>query len=211
MSQLSLLPAFGNPVHDAQVVFRAVLKAMSEPGIQGNLSSTSVSLDTSDSALHPTTWAIAQALFDHDTTIYLSPEVNSEALVRSLQFQTDAKVTPVTEQADFAIVTMDELVDLDQFHLGSLEAPHESCTVIVQVEAFDSPSPVEISGPGIPDSRMLEIAHLSQKQLELIQANHRLYPCGLDFVFCSPGHFLALPRTTRLHTRTPSNGESTCM
>nr|AHG53036.1 COG3625 Uncharacterized enzyme of phosphonate metabolism [uncultured bacterium B3TF_MPn1] len=206
-----MLSAFENPVQDAQVVFRALLKSMSEPGTRGTINSVEFSEVESGTQIYASTWAIAQALFDYDTSIYLSADMQSDVLAKSIQFQTDAHITDRPESANFALISMKEMTDLTCFNAGTLEAPHESCTVIIQVEGFNEKNTFQIRGPGIKDSRSISIDGLTQRQHDMIMANQQLYPCGVDLIFCAPTEFIALPRTTRLVPALQDQGEPLCM
>ncbi len=211
MTSIQLLSAFENPVQDAQVVFRALLKSMSEPGTPGTTNSMDLPGMGPDTQIHASTWAIAQALFDYDTSVYLSANMHTESLAKSIQFQTDAGITEHIENADFAIISIEELTDLTRFNPGSIEAPHESCTLVIQVQGFNETNAFEIRGPGIKGSRMISIDGLTKTQHDMIMANQQLYPCGVDLIFCAPTEFIALPRTTRLVPASQDQGEPVCM
>ena len=211
-TSISLLPSFDDPISDSQYVFKSLLKSMSEPGIVGDIPDTARQQSLDGSSIYSTSWSIARAFFDHDTVIYVSPTLHSENLIRSIKFQTDARITDRQEGADFALITLAELNSDNNFKVGTIERPHESCTVIIQVEAVDKADlQIEISGPGIESTRTLGIDGLKTEQITLIKNNHKLYPCGLDFVFCSPQAFIALPRTTAVNTINQTTGDAVCM
>lgn len=207
---MELLPALEHPVTQSQALFRALLKSMSEPGEMGHISAVLNKTEASDSALFSTSWTIAQSLFDHDTTVFLSASLNTKTIKTSVQFQTDAKVTADPSLAAFAILTSEEITHDSEFNLGTLEAPHDSCTLIIQVPAIYQASELKaelpslvLSGPGIETQRTLQIAGMTPYLLNLLQRNQALYPCGIDFIFCTPDEFLAIPRSTRVQSVTP--------
>lgn len=208
---ISLLPAFSDPVSDSQYVFRSLLKSMAEPGMTGDIPESSRQ-KLNDSKLYSSSWSIARALFDYDTLVYISPELGSESVIRSIQFQTDARITNDLSKADFALVTLSELTRDNPFKKGTIERPHESCTLIIQVDEIDlEGAQIEISGPGIEHARQLSIAGLETEQMDAITLNQALYPCGLDFIFCTRQTFIALPRTTAISGIARTKGDSVCM
>lgn len=216
-TQLELLEPFANPVDDSQSIYRQVLKAMSEPGLAVTLVEAepmiSHSLTSSDgvavesvaesTVVYPTVWAIAQTLLDHDCRVYVSPALAIPAFMQSLRFYTDCQLVDDAQRADFAFITLSELTDLNLFNPGTAEAPHQSTTLVVQTTTIDS-SLIEadaqwlLSGPGIPQTRPFAIEQLMPAQALLLQQNHQLYPCGLDFIFCSPHSIYGLPRSTAM-------------
>lgn len=207
MLEGQILPAFDAPVMDSQRVFRQLLKAMSEPGTLSTLPASS----EDPGALHTSTWSIARTLFDHDTPIYLSAGLRTASVMQSIQFQTEASLTEQATAAQFAVLNLAEFSDCEAYACGSLERPHESCTLLIQVPSLfsegqsvpaqrpDTPEPqreLHLSGPGIREARRIRIGGLQAAQLGSLQQNHQLYPCGVDLVFCCQNAFLALPRST---------------
>ncbi|MFT6903545.1 MAG: alpha-D-ribose 1-methylphosphonate 5-triphosphate synthase subunit PhnH [Oleiphilaceae bacterium] len=211
MSALKLLPAFENTVDESQQVFRSVLKAMSEPGTIKTIHSRPLSegqtgkdrvetdtIETSTVQIFPSLWAIAQALFDSDASVFIGKSLESRTLAQSLGFYTDARVTALRESADFALMTLTDWIENNDFSVGTWEQPQQSCTLIIQVPELGTAQQLLLSGPGILEKRWISIAGLTPGQQSLLQTNHDLYPCGLDFIFCSPEQILCIPRSTQI-------------
>lgn len=204
MSELNLLPAFEDTVEQSQAYFRFLLKAMSEPGTiidtdKFNIDTSKLDLSKATNTsqqVFSSTWEIMQAVLDSDCTIYLSPILAEPTLIQSIQFYTDATITDTTKNADFAFLTLAELTTTDEFNSGTLEAPHHSCTMVIQVNNITHNPQLILSGPGIKTSKSIEIENLSPEQTRQIENNHRNYPCGLDFIFTTPKQIMALPRST---------------
>ena len=199
-STLDLLEPLENLVDDSQRVYRQLLKALSEPGLCLN---TDVTHSTCNETVHMSTWAIAQTLLDHDCLVYVSDTLSHPEFLNSLTFYTDCRMTKNTNDADFAFLTLAELQSLDSFSNGTVEAPHESATLVIQVDAMgmDNQSHTQqylLSGPGIPSERALSIADLTNRQVQLLQDNHKQYPCGVDILFCSEQQVCGLPRSTEI-------------
>ena len=95
-------------------------------------------------------------------------------------------------------MSMDELKDINEFNLGGIEKPHLSTTALVYVETIAADAQILLSGPGIKESRSLTLADLDEEKASLLQNNHSLYPCGIDFIFCSDTKMTAIPRSTKI-------------
>ena len=197
---LKLLTPFENIGDSSQQVFRQLLKAMSEPGHIEKLDSDSSvkQLSEHDSVIYPTTWALVQTLLDADCRVALLPSMEKSVIKQSLQFFTDSNMESNYQYANFALLSIQELHNLDQFNSGTLESPHESCTLIVQTPEISNEPQMILEGPGIKKQRQLNIGGLEQEQIKALQGNHQNYPCGLDIIFCSPEKICALPRSTSI-------------
>ncbi len=194
----SLFPIFDNEVGESQFFFRQVLKVMSEPGSVISLGEhANLAVDEKYRCI----WPIAQSIMDSDCTAFISPSLNTLSFNRSLSFHTGVKIIKEEHSADFVILSLDELLDLDKFNLGNLESPHSSSTLIVLVDGISADKQqMVLSGPGIKTEKSLSINNLTANHIRLIQDNHNLYPCGLDFIFCSDTKVSAIPRTTVVKT-----------
>lgn len=197
---MNYFTGFKNPAEDAGDCFRSVLKAMSEPGHVVDFKDAH--LNTSQ-ALYPTTWAIMQTLLDAHCTTALSPELNTESVIRSLHFHTGTRLIESHQEADFCLLNADEFELLTQLKAGSLQSPHQACTAIIQVSDFHSGTNLKISGPGINGNKTIAIEGLSKAAIQKLQENHRRFPCGFDTIFCSATQFMALPRSTQIAPLAP--------
>lgn len=203
MTSLSLLPAFTDEATDSQVVFRNILKAMSEPGSILSIDGSSGSHDSRfskniDQNKLSCLWSIAQTLLDSDCSIFVYPSISEKSFMQSLTFYTGVCIACDVKEANFIFLSMDELKDLNEFNLGGIEKPHLSTTAIVYVESIKKDAQIILSGPGIKESRPLALAGLDEEKVSLLQNNHKLYPCGIDFIFCSEANITAIPRSTKI-------------
>lgn len=206
MSQLNLLTPFNDAVLQSQQVFRHLLKAMSEPGTVIDLTKSIQKKNAT--AIYPTVWAVAQSLLDSETTVFVSPELATQAVIQSIQFHTDASVVNTSFESNFAIISLENFTSLTDFHCGSVVNPHLSTTVILQVDDLTvlehhngDEACLSLSGPGIRDQHYLQVAGFTSSHIELLQSNHGLYPCGIDLVLCSPTHICAIARSTSINGR----------
>lgn len=184
-----LVPAFADPVLNAQMSFRAALKTMSEPGVVEQADYT----DALDK-MHPATFSLALTLFDDGTRVWLSPALDTPMARANLAFHCACPVVDDPQQADLAIITATEIDYLAQFPCGTDRDPEMSCTVIVQLDSLDGGREVVLQGPGIESQRTVTLP-LSEP---FWSARERVtdFPKGLDFFMTSQRQLMALPRST---------------
>ena len=189
MNAAVLVPAFEDPVLNAQTSFRAALKAMSEPGIV-------TQLDFADALehMHPATFSLALTLFDDETKVWLSPVMDTPAIRANLAFHCACPVVNDPQQADLAIIAADEVDCLSRFRTGTDRDPELSCTVIVQLDTLAGGRSIVLKGPGIESER--EIAPPLNDAFWAAREQINEFPRGLDFFMTSQRQLMALPRST---------------
>jgi len=197
LTTMSDLPAgFADKVFDAQSTFRAVMEAMARPG--------SVQRVTADVAAPPGLMrgaaAITLTLFDHDTPIWLDPQL--AAVAAWLKFHTGAPVVADPATSSFALVADGAaLPDLECFALGDNEYPDRSTTLILQVGSLTQGPDYELRGPGIDGTTTLRASVSPADLFEQLAINARLFPRGIDLLLVHDDAMVAIPRTTRLAAR----------
>jgi alpha-D-ribose 1-methylphosphonate 5-triphosphate synthase subunit PhnH len=189
---LTQLPGFSNPVHHAQLTFRALLDALAMPG---KIQQIPFPL-TAPGGLDAATAAAGLTLFDRDTPIWLQPG-GGEEVSGWLQFHTGCQFTPDPQAAHFALVRDGKTMPpLTTFQTGSPEQPELSTTLLIQVEALQGGSLVLLTGPGIQDSRLLEIQGLPTQFWQEWHRNTQAYPLGVDLLLICQTELVGIPRTT---------------
>jgi alpha-D-ribose 1-methylphosphonate 5-triphosphate synthase subunit PhnH len=188
----TLEQGFADLARDSQRVFRATMNAMARPG----------SIVAVDGALTPPeplasgAAALALALCDFETPIWLDPALSNEATRDFLRFHTGAPIVAAPGAAAFAFFAGPlALSDLTAFSLGSLEYPDRSTTLIVQVRSLAVGHGWRLTGPGIDGETLLEAEPLPRDFVERRRALRPLFPRGLDFIFVAGAGLAALPRT----------------
>ena len=188
---------FAAPVFNAQTIFHSVMHAMAEPGTVHEI----------DALAHPPAplgaiaGAVALALCDHDTVIWLDPSLARERAVHQwLSFHCGSRITTDVAEAQFAIVAEAmHLPALSTFAQGSQEYPDRSTTIILQVDSLDDgETGLELRGPGILDVAALAPSPLPQGLVAQWRENNALFPRGVDLILATPGALACLPRTTRI-------------
>ncbi|HUG59760.1 MAG TPA: phosphonate C-P lyase system protein PhnH [Candidimonas sp.] len=192
MNSSLLLPAFSDPIAQTQQTFRLALQAMSEPGTM-QVVNDAPSLDV----LSPATYALCLSLFDADTPVWLAPTLDTPALRANLAFHCGCPVVEYRAAAAFALLTENELDDLQGFDQGTDRDPDQSCTLLVQLPGLEQGPVVSWRGPGIQGERALRLP-LAPAFWQERNATCS-FPKGLDIFFTSGQTLTALPRSTRTH------------
>jgi alpha-D-ribose 1-methylphosphonate 5-triphosphate synthase subunit PhnH len=187
---------FSDSVFGAQKVFRAVMDALARPGAVQALEG----LPAAPAALSPAAGAIALALTDYDTPVWLDPPLVAATEVATwLRFHTGAPMVSDAACAAFAFVADPAHVPpFDVFALGTPEYPDRSTTIVLQVERFaDGPS-LLLNGPGIAGSRHFSAAPLPATFAQRLAANRALFPRGVDLLLVTANQVAALPRSVKI-------------
>ena len=187
---------FRAPVFDAQHTFRAIMDAIAQPGTVQPIEAETVP----PAPLSPTTAAVALALCDHDTPVWLDPPLRASGVVANwLGFHTLAPLAHTPAEAHFAIVSEPaKLIALDNFAQGTQEYPDRSATIILQVESLEDGTPLMLKGPGIERDAHLAPTSMPRLFVDQWRQNNARFPRGVDIVLAAPGAVACLPRTTRV-------------
>lgn len=197
MTTVAELPAgFADKVLSAQATFRSVMDAMARPGSVQRVSAVS----GAPAAMMRGTAAIALTLFDHDTPLWLDPQMSGTTdVAKWLKFHTGAPVIADPSICSFALIgEARALPALDRFAFGSNEYPDRSTTLVLQVESLTRGPTLELRGPGIDGTAVVQAAVQPADLFERLAINAALFPRGIDVVLVHDDAIVAVPRTTRL-------------
>ena len=194
----SIEGGFADPVFNAQTVVRAVMDAMARPGSVQPLPV----LARPPAPLSATAGAVALALCDNDTPLWLDPALHASAAIGSwLGFHTGAPLANTPADAHFAFVaTPAEMMALDGFSQGTQDYPDRSTTLILQVSDLTSGVPLLLEGPGIETSATIAPAQMPRHFVEQWKQNIKRFPRGVDIILTTADGIACLPRTTRIKT-----------
>ena len=149
------------------------------------------------------TAAIALTLFDHDTPVWLDAWMSETSdVAKWLKFHTSAPIIADSSISSFALIgDPKNLLALDRFAFGSNEYPDRSTTLILQVESLTQGPALELRGPGIDGTAVLQVSLQPHDLFERLAINKTLFPRGIDVVLVHDDEIVAIPRTTRLTAR----------
>lgn len=196
-SEPPLAAGFSDPVHDAQRGFRAVMMAMSRPGL---IQALDVGSLTPPQPLSRVGAALALTLFDYDTPIWLDPPLaRSEAVKRFLRFHTGAPIVTTPVDAVFALVAdPTNLTALGNFNQGTADYPDRSTTIILTGQSLEGDQRVNLSGPGVKDMVGFATHPIPAGFWNQVRANNAQFPRGVDLVFAGSNAVAAVPRSTTI-------------
>ncbi|PWJ93463.1 alpha-D-ribose 1-methylphosphonate 5-triphosphate synthase subunit PhnH [Mesorhizobium loti] len=192
----SIEGGFADPVFNAQTVFRAVMDAMARPGSVQPLPAFA----RPPAPLSASAGAIALALCDNDTPLWLDPTLQASSAIKSwLGFHTGAPLANTPADAHFALIaTPAEMMSLDGFSQGTQDYPDRSTTLILQISDLVSGTPLLLEGPGIETSATIAPAQMPRHFVEQWKQNIKRFPRGVDIILATADGIACLPRTTRI-------------
>ncbi|MDR2695422.1 MAG: phosphonate C-P lyase system protein PhnH [Deltaproteobacteria bacterium] len=212
MNALPMLPGFADPVDDAQAIFRAVLSAFSRPGLPVSLSVLPPPFPLG--GFSRGMLALALALCDKDTPLWLDDAADTPTVRRHLRFHCAVPFAAHPAAASFAFVSRPEhMPRLQDFYAGQAEYPDRSATLVISAElsALRAPT-LEFTGPGVKGNergrwQRVRIFGLPAQFWKDWEANHAAYPLGVDVLFVDAGscdnapvRVLGLPRAIRVRS-----------
>lgn len=196
---------FSNESLGSQQVFRAVLAALSRPGLAVELTHDA---ETPPQG-HSSSAAVLLALLDPDCSVWLSPTLLASTAPTWLRFHTGCVLVADPSAANFLWFHQDDpLSDFSQFSQGTDSYPDQSATVVIDlseesVSAQLRPA-VVLTGPGINGKVELTLTGLNDESrtslLNAMQANRVSFPRGVDILLAKPAEITGLARTTVLMT-----------
>lgn len=185
---------FGDPQRAQQMVFRAAMSALAEPGRMVPLPS----LVSAPQPLGAGAASLVLALADYETTLWLDGRLSAAGgLADYLRFHTGARIVSEPAEATFAVITDPlEMPPLSAFHQGEPQYPDRSTTLILEVNRFAIDWTME--GPGIRGQRAFSFEPAPMGFLAMAAGNRAMFPLGVDLLLAGPDAIAALPRSVRI-------------
>lgn len=186
---------FSDPVFQSQGTFRALLAALSEPGL---------ACDLGDAILPPTGLEAATAialltLADYETPIWLPAALREGPAGAWLRFHCGAALVEDPSRAAFAVIDGAAAKPLlSAFNAGNDQFPDRSTTVLIQCAGLEGGETVTLEGPGIAGRRTVAPAGLRAGFWAEVADNATLYPLGVDLLLVHGAQVLGLPRSTQI-------------
>ncbi|MFO1446481.1 phosphonate C-P lyase system protein PhnH [Bacillus sp. Bva_UNVM-123] len=187
-------------VHDLQSVYRDIVSSTARPGTLSNLEKYAEKVEVLRECPKSIV-LLAFTLLDQEVTfnVYSAQE---EIIKRQMNQFTYAKAAAV-EEADYIFVMGDAPTGslekaIQQAKVGSLRNPHESATVIAEVEMITNEEMLYLKGPGIQERNQISVSS-SEDWVAIRERKNAQYPLGIDLLFIDRQHkLLCLPRTTQI-------------
>ncbi|MFT3952322.1 MAG: phosphonate C-P lyase system protein PhnH [Oscillospiraceae bacterium] len=178
-------------VFDSQKLFRALLKAFSNPMQRQDIHEAS---DKLYDAYQPLL-AVAMTLLDNEVQFFVSGD---DALVEEMVSLTLARRS-AAEAADFIFVTDPKQLEpiIASAKCGSLSDPHKSATILIPLDG-EASERLTLTGPGINGTLRTVCEPCVREALRLRDAQCYEYPQGIDFIFIDgAGGLFAIPRLVK--------------
>jgi alpha-D-ribose 1-methylphosphonate 5-triphosphate synthase subunit PhnH len=186
---------FADPVFQSQAAFRALLAALSEPGLMQDVAGDFAP----PAGLNAATAIALLTLADYETPIWLPDVLRDGPAGAWLRFHCGAALVDEPAAASFAVIDgATDTAPLSAFNPGTDQFPDRSTTVIVQCAGLDGGEAATLEGPGIPGRRTVAPMGLPPDFWAQVAANAEIYPLGVDLILSHGGAVLGLPRSTQI-------------
>ena len=186
MQTTALTGGFAKAPQESARAFRAVMNVMARPGLIETLTGAEPPAPMSTAA-----GTLALTLLDGNTPVHLAGGLDCPDVQDWITFHTGAPFAG-REHCAFAFGAWDDLLPLSGYPVGNPEYPDRGTTLIVEMPVLETAGAM-LRGPGIKDTAALNLPDLAA-----FQANAKLYPLGLDFLFTCGDRIAALPRSTKV-------------
>lgn len=188
----SVTAGFADPVREAQLVFRGVLDALSGPGRVVELAAAH------GQPQYPASGAVALALLDFETPVWLSASFAAAGFAGWLRFHCGCPLTEDPAAAAFAFATTADLPDLAALNPGDAKYPDRAATLVIECPALDGGLPITLTGPGIASPTRIAPLGLERPFWTGLIDNRSRFQLGIDVLLASGRSLIGLPRSTRL-------------
>lgn len=186
---------FSDPVFQSQGAFRALLAALSEPGLACDLGDAIVP----PAGLEAATAVALLTLADYETPIWLPAALRDGPAGAWLRFHCGAALVDDPARAAFAVIDGAATEPkLAAFNTGDDQFPDRSTTVLIQCAGFEGGEAVTLEGPGIAGQRSITPTGLRPGFWAEVEDNAALYPLGVDLLLVHGAQVLGLPRSTQI-------------
>ena len=191
MRAAALSPGLSDPVADAQGCFRALLDAMSRPGLVRRVSAGL----RPPAPFAPAAAAVLLTLADAATPVWIDAGPEAAAW---LAFHAGCPMAGSPGDAAF-VLACGAPPALDALAQGTDEEPHRGATLVAQVAALEAGrGDWRLSGPGIETEHRLRVSGLPDGFAARWAANRAVFPRGVDLILCAGRDLAALPRTAAI-------------
>jgi alpha-D-ribose 1-methylphosphonate 5-triphosphate synthase subunit PhnH len=187
-------------IHDVGEAYRELVKANSYPGKVCNVAPY-VKKSIEMSAMFSATQLLSFMLLDTEVSFTVIGENQPDDIAFITKF-TYAKQATI-DQADFVFIlktarTEEKQAAIKRAKSGTLIDPHESATIICEVESVTEGDRLYFNGPGIKGTTAVKVTVFDEWQVLLLEKNKE-FPLGIEFYLVDEHKdIMALTRTTRV-------------
>ncbi|MGM0875827.1 MAG: phosphonate C-P lyase system protein PhnH [Bacillota bacterium] len=190
-------------IHGTQQIYRKLLDCMARPGKVQNIYN-SIYMVEDIHGFSPALIGIAFTLIDREVNFHVIANQRIE-VAQYLKWKTFSKHEDITNAPYILIQNQLEDHEINelmmQVNRGTLEDPHSSATIILNVKSFSEGKNLQFSGPGISGKRDCSIEGLSNAWIVERELANKEYPMGVDFILTTEtGDMIAIPRTTLIES-----------
>ncbi|MGB4438325.1 MAG: phosphonate C-P lyase system protein PhnH [Sedimentibacter sp.] len=182
-------------LHDCQETFRLMLHAISNPGEIVNINKQAEKLDDKFGHL----LVLALTLLDKETSYCVADNKIFDKMLGQLTYALHKD-----EMANYIFTSekcSSEIICdiLSKSNPGSLVDPHESTTLIISADRLENPVSLCLTGPGIKDSKTIEVSEYVKQWILKRDLMEYEYPLGVDIFFVTKkGELLSIPRKVKM-------------
>ncbi|MDQ0232737.1 phosphonate C-P lyase system protein PhnH [Metabacillus malikii] len=189
-------------VHDLQAVYRKMVDSTSRPGQLSSLArEAELYVADNEAVCNPSLFIIAHTLLDQEVTfkVISAQESLITTMINELTYARPAD----TKDADYVFIVGDAETGslqeaISSANPGTLSDPHQSATIIAEVDKLAINGPLTLTGPGIQTSVSVTVS-TPEHWVNSRQEKNKEYPLGIDLMFIDASHqLLSLPRTTQI-------------
>ncbi|WP_433430835.1 phosphonate C-P lyase system protein PhnH [Nonomuraea sp. CA-141351] len=174
----------------AQADFRALLNALSRPGV----------LDAVGRADGPPALTVAAGLADVEVPTAVLTDSGDEHWARALHLATSAPVAPPEAARMVVALRPPTAAEIAAMRRGDALHPEHGTRLIAAVTTLGEEGVgLALRGPGVPGTRRLRVAGLPRAVFAALAEANAGFPAGIDtFLVAGDGTVAGLPRSTRI-------------
>jgi len=176
-----------------QAAFRALLHAMSHPGLVQELPSPRTDDGAWGAAL-----VVLQSLLDHEVTFHVASD---DGYPREQILRRTGARSAVLAEANFVLADVAHAFEaIEAAYEGPFEEPERSATFVIVCDSIgEGLTAVELSGPGVDGERRFEVDGIGDDLFQALARRNAVFPNGIDVILVDQGRRVAcVPRSTRM-------------
>ncbi|QRM32596.1 phosphonate C-P lyase system protein PhnH [Microvirga sp. VF16] len=181
--------------HSENRGFRAILRAMSRPGVPVPVGDSNV---IESGQLPSAIRCVARCLVDVGSSVWMDAALHSSQARDFLALTCGATIVDDPAAAAFALIGAPaDMPPISRFEAGEPDYPDRSTTLVICVPDLIGGPAVTLTGPGIQTTVTIEPAGLPPWFWPAWDDNTKIFPRGVDIFLTDGVSLVGLPRTSR--------------